>query len=184
MQMFYSALAQGFYASDVHGEDMPADVVEVSLEAYTALMAGQAEGQQIVPDNNGAPELITPVATSSDVTAERNRRAAGGFDFPAGAEVWRFDNDSGALKRITGAATLAGFAMGAGAQAGNYLWHGGADPFSWILSDNQIVQIDAPTMFAVGQVAANWESQHIFAARAIKDLPEIPLDFADDQYWP
>ena len=184
MQMFYSALAQGFYASDVHGESMPADVVEVSLEAYTALMVGQAGGQQIVPDSNGAPKLVAPIATLGDVTAERNWRAAGGFDFPAGGDVWRFDNDSEALKRITGAATLAGFAMAAGAVAGNYLWHGGADPFAWILNDNQIVQIDAPTMFAVGQLAASWESQHIFAARAIKDLPEIPLDFADDGYWP
>lgn len=119
--------------------------------------------------------------TSYLVNLEAARRVAQGFTVPS---VGDFDCDAVALSRITGAATLAGFAMASGSLAGDYLWHGGATPFQWILQDNTTVSLDAPTMFAVGQAAANWESDHIFAGRALKDLPELPLDYEADTHWP
>lgn len=120
------------------------------------------------------------IVTRADVNAERNRRMRGTFIFNGVA----FNCDSDSLQRITGAGTLAGFAMGAGAQAGDLYWHGGTDPFAWIAADNSIVTMDAPTAFAFGQAAARNETLHIFAAKALKDTDPIPTDFSDDKWWP
>ena len=136
-----------------------------------------------VQNNDGtfsAPVVAPEPVLSGQVNAERDKRIALGFNYGP----HRFDFDTASKSRITGAATLAGFAMGAGAQAGNFLWHGGTDPFTWILQDNTTLQIDAPTMFQIGQVAANWEASHITAARALKDADPIPADYTDDAYWP
>lgn len=140
---------------------------------------------QIESDGNIAA-YVPPAITSDQVNIERDRRIRSAFEFPAGEGVtWLFGFDEGSAESISGAATLAGFAMGAGAMPGDFYWHGGAQPFSWILHDNSIVQIDAPTMFAIGQVAAKWKSAHIFAARFLKDADPIPSDYAEnDAYWP
>lgn len=125
---------------------------------------------------------IAPVVpiTSQDVDSERNRRMRSTITFN-GIE---FACDEDSLQRITGAATLAGFALGAGYGPEDYYWHGGASPFTWIANDNSFVQMDAPTCFAFGQAAAANETAHIFAARALKDLNPIPVDYKDDSYWP
>ncbi len=114
------------------------------------------------------------------VNIERNRRIHAGFFF--GGKRFAFDADS--KQRVTGAATLAGFAMAQGKKADDLLWHGGSDPFVWIADDNTLVPMDAPTCFAFGQAAAAHETAHIFAARQIKDASPIPADYADDAYWP
>lgn len=114
------------------------------------------------------------------VMAERNRRMRGTFPFNGHV----FDCDEGSLQRITGAAALAGFAIGQGAQPGNLFWHGGSTPFAWISAANVIVTMDAHTTFAFGQAAAANETAHVFAARALKDMDPIPENFTDDQWWP
>jgi hypothetical protein len=39
-------------------------------------------------------------------------------------------------------------------------------------------------MFAFGQAAMAHKQSMIFAARALKDLAELPADIADDVDWP
>lgn len=115
------------------------------------------------------------------VNAERDRRIARGFLFQGRL----FDFDEASKQRVTGAATLAGFAMSQGALPGNLLWHGGVSPFAWIAADNGLVVMDAQTCFAFGQAAAAHETAHIFAARVLKTAPEgVPADFRDDRWWP
>lgn len=114
------------------------------------------------------------------INAERDRRIEAGFLFEG--NLYQFREQDRA--RITGAATLAGFAIGQGAAAGNFLWHGGTDPFSWILSDNSVVQLDAPTTFTLGQAAAHHESVHVFAAKTLKEMTPNSVDPTDDTYWP
>lgn len=146
------------------------------------------EGWTEIPDSafagwswDGSAWVAPAVAiTAQDVDAERNRRMRSTITFN-GVE---FACDEDSLQRITGAATLAGFAVAAGAGVGNYYWHGGSYPFTWIANDNFFVQMDAPTCFAFGQAAAANETNHIFAARALKDMDPIPLDYKDDSYWP
>lgn len=58
--MFYSASTGGFYAVEIHGDSMPTDVVEITEGEYADMLAGQAVGQEIVPDVNGRPVLQSP----------------------------------------------------------------------------------------------------------------------------
>ena len=70
MTITYSPSTRGFYTSEIHGENVPSDVVEVSAEAYAALMAGQAQGKEIRPGDGGAPELVdAPDASPVDQIA-------------------------------------------------------------------------------------------------------------------
>lgn len=133
-------------------------------------------GEVTVREYDDPPIIIT----RADVNAERNRRMRGTFTFNGTA----FNCDADSLQRITGAGTLAGLAMSAGAQDGDLFWHGGTDPFAWIAADNTVVSMDAQTAFAFGQAAARNETLHIFAAKSLKDMDPIATDYASDTYWP
>lgn len=69
--MFYSKSTRGFYTYDIHGENMPSDVVEITAEQYYALMEGQSSGKEIVPDKKGYPVLKNVV-----ISKEEKRRIA------------------------------------------------------------------------------------------------------------
>lgn len=58
MTKYYSASTNGFYSADVHGEDIPEDVVEISNEKWVSLLEGQADGKMISADKNNKPVLI------------------------------------------------------------------------------------------------------------------------------
>lgn len=132
-------------------------------------------------EGNSVPPYIAPTPSAAEVNAERDRRIHAGFSF--GGKTYAFDPSS--KQRVTGAGTLAGFAIAAGAQPGEMLWHGGQQPFRWIADDNTLTEMDAQTCFAFGQAAAAHEEAHIFAARAIKDMSPIPADYAtNESYWP
>lgn len=119
-------------------------------------------------------------AKVAQVNAERDRRLQADFEF----QGVMYQRDQISLARITGAATLAGFAVGAGAPAGFYRWHNGPTDFSWIASDNSLTVMDAPTCFAFGQEAAAVETRIVFAAKALRDMDTIPDDVTDDAWWP
>ena len=119
-------------------------------------------------------------AFAASVNAERDRRIAAGFYYGP----HKFDWDDATKARVTGAAASAGFAIGAGAVAGDYYWHGGTTPFGWILQDNSVLPLDAQGMFAVSQAAMAHEAAHVFAARAIKEAAVKPSDLTDDALWP
>ncbi len=123
---------------------------------------------------------VPRIVISDEVNIERDRRIATGFMF--NSKSYAMDSESKA--RIAGAATLAGFAVGAGAPSGNYRWHGGTSDFVWIADDNTLTPMDAQTCFGFGQAAAAWETKCIFACRAIKETSPIPVDYTNDTYWP
>lgn len=172
-------------SADTATHEQVIDAVKAALgDRWSEIQAFHDEQLQFeyarVTAESYAPEAVNPKVTNAAVDIEADRRIADGFIF--GAHVFQSDPKSKA--RITGAGALAGFAIANGAQADDYLWHGGTAPFSWIAADNTIVQLDAHQMFGMAQAAADWEAQHVFAARALKDMSPIPLDFKDDQYWP
>lgn len=146
----------------------PNDALPIGPELYALASPTAAPADAAIPPS------------ASEVNAERDRRIAAGFTYRGK----HFAFDANSKQRVTGAATLAGFALAQGAQAGNFHWHGGSDPFVWIADDNSLVLMDAPTCFGFGQAAAAHETAHIFAARQIKDSGPIPSDFADDPRWP
>lgn len=58
--MFYSPSSRGFYLREIHGDNIPEDCLEISIEEHAALLAGQSEGKEIVPDETGKPVLADP----------------------------------------------------------------------------------------------------------------------------
>jgi len=58
--MFYAKSTRGFYSTEIHGDNIPSDAVEITTEEYAALLAGQSAGQIIVADADGKPVLQDP----------------------------------------------------------------------------------------------------------------------------
>ncbi len=127
----------------------------------------------------GSLVKVAPDLTEA-VNAERDRRLPLPFEFNGTL----FDRDPTSLSRISGAGVLALGAMIDGAQPGDLRWHGGLNDFGWISYDGSIINMDAQTVFAFGQAAAERETLLVFAAKALKSMDPIPDDFADDGYWP
>lgn len=58
--MFASKSTRGFYDAAIHGDKMPADVVEITAEEHAALMDGQSNGKLIDFREDGHPFLAEP----------------------------------------------------------------------------------------------------------------------------
>jgi len=205
--LFFTGGTEGQPATEWRGERIngvsyPRNIVTVWPDAELAAIGlakpldadaipeGKRSTGKAVQTVNGVPKWVhtlegIPLAEfHAKISAERDRRIELGLTVNIGGTDRTFQFDAKSRENINGGATLAGFAMGAGAGAGDYLWHGGAQPFSWILADNSVIQLDAPTMFMVGQAAANRVSRFTFAARAIKDTDPLPADVTADALWP
>lgn len=88
--MLYSAQTGGFYNREIHGDNIPADAVEITVEEHQALLEGQSNGKIITADKNGKPVLVDPplpdpvpptileqiTAIESTITNRRLREAA------------------------------------------------------------------------------------------------------------
>lgn len=69
MKKFYSASQNGFYSSEIHGDDMPDDVVEITEEKWVKLLEGQGNGKVISSDKNGKPVLVSaPEPTAEEMS--------------------------------------------------------------------------------------------------------------------
>lgn len=87
--MFASKTTRGFYDAAIHGDNMPADVVEITAEEHAAMMDGQSNGKLIDFDEAGRPFLADPIEPTraekearawDGIKAERDRRTQdGGF---------------------------------------------------------------------------------------------------------
>lgn len=55
--MFFSKSTNGFYTAEIHGTNMPSDVVEITTEEHAALLEGQVQGRVIAADKTGHPVL-------------------------------------------------------------------------------------------------------------------------------
>jgi len=123
------------------------------------------------------PDLVpTPITAEqrreeliANINTERDRRLAQPFSFRGNL----YDRDEKSLARITGAATLAGFALLAGKE----------QTTQWITNNNTVVTLSAQEMLDLGTAAAIVEANIIFAARRLKDLATIPEDYTNDSYW-
>ena len=58
--MLYAKSTSGFYDPAIHGDNIPADAVEITTEQHAALLAGQSNGKRIVADADGYPILQDP----------------------------------------------------------------------------------------------------------------------------
>ena len=69
--MFYSKSTGGFYTREIHGDNIPADAVEITSEHYEALLQGQSQGKRIVADENGRPILQDPPPPTAEQIMSR-----------------------------------------------------------------------------------------------------------------
>ena len=99
--MFYAKSTGGFYDAGVHGDAIPPDAIEITVEEHAALLAAQSSGKYIVADAVGRPVAVDPPAPSAaaikaakweSIKVERDRRKAGGFK--VGALWFHSDADS------------------------------------------------------------------------------------------
>jgi hypothetical protein len=119
------------------------------------------------------------VQRAAVVNAERDRRLAAGVVFEGAAYQLRPED----LRRLAARAVRAAQAVAQGAAPGDYFWHGGREPFTWITADNAQVPLDAFQLLALAEAAEAQESAIVQAARALKDAPELPPDPAADGHW-
>lgn len=58
--MFVSKKTRGFYDYAIHGDNMPADVVEITAEEHAEMLEGQSQGKVISWNDEGFPFLTDP----------------------------------------------------------------------------------------------------------------------------
>lgn len=75
MSIHYSAATGGFYDSEIHGDSIPKDAVEITPAQHAALLDGQSKGKQIVADKDGKPALQDPPAATPEELEARTTAA-------------------------------------------------------------------------------------------------------------
>jgi hypothetical protein len=67
MQYYFSKSTNGFYIDELHGTNMPKDVVKITEKQYSDLLAGQQTNKIISSNAKGQPILVDPPALPYDV---------------------------------------------------------------------------------------------------------------------
>lgn len=123
-------------------------------------------------------EPVSETDYVSLVNEERDRRLKLSFPF-MGKMIQR---DDVSLRRIQGAAQMATLAIISGTDPNSLQWVNG-QPLYWITEDNSTLMMSPAMTVAMGQAAAVIETRLVFAARSLKAMDPIPLDYASDVYW-
>lgn len=81
--MLYSKTTGGFYDRAIHGDNIPADAVEITTDEHAALLAAQSAGKIIQADQNGCPVAVDPPKPTAAqvwerIKAERDHRTEQG----------------------------------------------------------------------------------------------------------
>lgn len=63
---FYAKSTGGFYHEEIHGDNMPADAVEITDEYWRSLLTDQENGKVITADAKGYPIAIEAVVSPRD----------------------------------------------------------------------------------------------------------------------
>lgn len=69
MKIFFNSKTNGFYHSDLHGDNIPAGSVEITQEQYDALHDGQSSGKTISSGFDGSPLLSDLAPQTTDELA-------------------------------------------------------------------------------------------------------------------
>ncbi|MEW5893393.1 MAG: DUF4376 domain-containing protein [Pseudomonadota bacterium] len=172
--MKYAKSTNGFYDEAIHGNNTPADAVEITNEEHAALLAGQSIGKRIVADAEGRPMLADPPApTFDELKAAKNaeinlaRAMANTSTFDHGGKTFSCDQLSRSdIDGVNGYVALYGALPP-------------AFPGAWKAVDNTylpIADVDAWKVFytaMVAQGAANFaHAQELKAQLAAATTPE------------
>ena len=79
--MFYSKSKNSFYTPEVHGSNIPSDVIEITYDQWQTLLESQSQGQIIQANANGNPEAVSPPApTQAQIIASYESAAQTNLD--------------------------------------------------------------------------------------------------------
>lgn len=70
----YSPSTGGFFDKDIHGENIPDDVVDLTEDEWQRLLEGQSQGKRIVAGQNGHPTLVDYAWTDQELAAAMMKR--------------------------------------------------------------------------------------------------------------
>ena len=151
--MFYAKSTGGFYDAAIHGENIPADAVEITTEEHSALLSAQSTGKLIQADQDGRPVAVDPPAPSIEIVrerawegikAERDRRKAGGVLV---GENW-FHSDADSRIQWLGTKDSARDILAAGGTTADLVNVDGV-ALLWKTMSGQFTQVDVALAFAV-----------------------------------
>jgi hypothetical protein len=148
-------------------------IVEWSTQNFQWIIRDKTIEELEYEKNNTKENLI------QKVNKHRNFLLSNGFEF----EGMMFDSKDEDRKRISATALLASLAITNGAEKNDFFWHGEEEPFGWISQNNIVILMDAHDMLEFAKTALSHERNIIMSARKLKDMEEIPVDFANGQYW-
>lgn len=69
--MFYSKSTNGFYSTEIHGDKIPSDAIEITIEKHAALIHAQCSGKLIQADADGNPITSDPIPKTAEELRER-----------------------------------------------------------------------------------------------------------------
>jgi hypothetical protein len=69
--IYFSESEKGFYLSEIHGVNMPDDVVIIKYKTYQKLLMDQTKGFEIIGDENGYPVSILPTPTIEQIIGQQ-----------------------------------------------------------------------------------------------------------------
>ena len=69
MAYFYSSSTKGFYHSDINGDNIPSDSIEITDDEYKDLLNGNRQGKLISSNSEGTPVLIDVPNISTNIPA-------------------------------------------------------------------------------------------------------------------
>lgn len=156
--------------------------LHIGKEEHERIMLALSGGARLIEYDHETNSLIIVEKKFLDrdsVDAERDRRINGGFTF----DGRNYDSDGDSRQSIAENGNLAGMAIINKVAHGTLDWLIDGEDFGWIDHDNNFVPMDAFTMVDLARAAAAHKSALVMAARRLKDLEEIPADYADDKHW-
>lgn len=185
--MKYSPSTRCFYDPDIHGDAIPADVVEISMEEHASLLVGQSAGKSINSDAQGRPVLVDPAPPTAaqvwdHIKAERDRRKAGGFKV---GTLW-FHSDADSRIQHLGLKDKARDLLAAGgAMADNLTILG--QPVTWKTMDGSFATITAQLAFDIVAAAGDLDARLFTVAethRAAMEAAADPAAYDFSAGWP
>lgn len=87
--MFYSAITNGFYSTDIHGDNIPAGAVEIPDPYYKELLEGQSVGKMIT-NSGDYPVLVNPHVPTEEEALAVWRNTTEVTRFQARAALYQF----------------------------------------------------------------------------------------------
>ena len=189
--MFYSKTTGGFYTREIHGDNIPHDAVEITIEEHAALMQGQSEGKIISGDADGYPVLADPPKpTSAEVweriKAERERRKDGGVKvLIGGVDKW-FHSDTGSRIQHLGLKDKARDLLAAGGNMADNIIILGQE-VRWKTMDGSFVGVTAQLAGDIVTGAGNLDARLFVVAETHKATMEASSDPAAYDFsggWP